>query len=100
MTVHRMTVAAGVIFPAVGLVNHGVTVLAVTTAGRRTIPVCHVATGAAFREQVATSVTVAPVIVMAGWACDVPALMTVPLEVEVPVPTVIVTARSRVSELF
>lgn len=42
----------------------------------------------------------APVIVMAGWACDVPALMTVPLEVEVPVPTVIVTARSRVSELF
>lgn len=82
-------------FPAVGLPSHGVTVFNVTTAGRSWMPVCQVATGVAFKEQVATSLVVAPVIVIAGWACDIPALMMVPFDVEVPVPTVCV----RVTEL-
>lgn len=72
------------------LVNQGVTVLEVTTQSNP-MPVCQVATGEAFKEQVATSLVVAPVIVMAGCAWEVPAPMAVPLEVEVPEPMVKVT---------
>ena len=63
---HLSIAAAGIIFPAVGLESHTVTVFDVTTGGRNTIPVCHDASGAAFNTQVAVSVTAAPVTVIVG----------------------------------